>query len=159
MKFSTVLVAAASMASASAFVPATKAPQSTQLNIATKGTAGPVRKAISTITKDNFSSTLAEIEPFLLKDAGITIYGKSMRRLAAKAKALDLTVPENFAKDAKCTEKRRTKQNAYCEGKAEEAAAAATEAAETEAAAAAEAAEAAAAPAEETPEEEAPAEE
>eukprot|EP00571_Detonula_confervacea_P015479 CAMPEP_0172306586 /NCGR_PEP_ID=MMETSP1058-20130122/7633_1 /TAXON_ID=83371 /ORGANISM="Detonula confervacea, Strain CCMP 353" /LENGTH=163 /DNA_ID=CAMNT_0013018523 /DNA_START=79 /DNA_END=570 /DNA_ORIENTATION=+ len=161
MKLVSILVAAASVASTSAFMPATKAPQSTQLKIATKGLTGPVRKSIAGITKDNFSATLAEIEPFLTKEAGVTLYNKSLRRIATKAKDLGVEVPANYAKDAKCTEKRREKQNAYCVAKTEEAAAAAAEAAEEAAAATAAAAEeaaaAAAAPAEETPEEEAPA--
>lgn len=154
MNLSAFLIAA-SVASASAFVPATKAPQSsTQLYVKTKGTTQPVKKAIKSLTADNFSSTLSEIEPFLTKEAGVTIYSKSMRRIAAKAKGLGVEVPEGYAKDAKCTEKRRAKQDAYCQVKAEEAAAAAEEAA---AAAAEEAA--AEAPAEEAAEEEAPAEE
>ncbi|KAL7538858.1 hypothetical protein ACHAXR_010411 [Thalassiosira sp. AJA248-18] len=150
MKISAILVAA-SVASASAFVPAAKAPQSTQLNIATKGKIGPVRKAIASITADNFSSTLDEIEPFLTKEAGMSIYSKSMRRIAAKAKEVGVDVPENFAKEAKCTQKRREKQNTYCQAKAEEAASAAAEAAEAEAEAEPEA--------EESTEEEAPSEE
>ena len=72
MKFSAVLIAA-SVASASAFVPAAKISQSTQLNVKTKGSIGPVKKAIAGITADNFSSTLSEIEPFLTKEAGVTI--------------------------------------------------------------------------------------
>lgn len=135
MKIAAILVAA-SVATTSAFVPAANAPQSTQLNVVTKGKIGPFKKAINSITAENFSSTLDEIEPFLTKEAGITIYSKSMRRIAVKAKALGVEVPETFAKDAKCTEKRRAKQDAYCQAKAEEAAAAAAEAAAAEEAAA-----------------------
>merc|ERR1712032_629641 len=83
--------------------------------------------------KDNFSSTLDEIEPFLTKDAGRTIYTKSMRRIAVKARTLGLEVPADFAKEAKCTQKRREKHDAYCQVKAEEQAAAAAEAALAEA--------------------------
>mmetsp|Transcript_35677 Transcript_35677/g.86080 ORF Transcript_35677/g.86080 Transcript_35677/m.86080 type:complete len:164 (+) Transcript_35677:139-630(+) len=163
MKFSAVLIAA-SVASASAFVPATNAPQSsTQLYVKTKGTIEPVKKAIKSLTAENFSATLSDIEPFLTKEAGVTIYTKSMRRIAAKAKGLGVAIPEGYAKDAKCTEKRRAKQDAYCQVKTEEAAAAAEEAAaaaaEEAAAAAAAAAAEAEAPAEETAEEETPAEE
>merc|ERR1712087_498850 len=82
--------------------------------------------------KDNFSSTLDEIEPFLTKEAGRTIYTKSMRRIAVQAKALGMEVPKGYARDAKCTEKRRAKHDEYCQMKAEEAAAAAAEAEDAE---------------------------
>ena len=39
------------------------------------------------------------------------------------------TLPDGYAKEARCTEKKREKQDAYCKAKAEEAAAAAEEAA------------------------------
>ncbi|KAL7434364.1 hypothetical protein ACHAXH_003882 [Discostella pseudostelligera] len=142
MKVSTTFLLVVSASCASAFVPSTKAPTSSQLGVATKGKVGPFRKAIATITKDNFSTTLAEIEPFLNTEAGTSIYTKSMRRISSKAKEFGVEMPATFAKDAKCMEKRRVKQNAYCEAKAEEAAAAA--AAEAEAKAEAEAAAAAA---------------
>ena len=45
-----------------------------------------------------------------------------MSRLASKAKLLGATMPEGYAKEAKCTEKKREKQDAYCKAKAEEAA-------------------------------------
>ena len=111
------IVAATSIAFASAFVPATKAPQTTQLHITTKGTAAPVRKSISELTKDNFDSTLEEIEDFLTNEAGSAIYKKSMKRIAVKASALGVSVPADYAKDAKCTKKRREKQDAYCKAK------------------------------------------
>jgi hypothetical protein len=94
----------------------------------TKGKVGPFRKSIATITKDNFSTTLTEIEPFLNEEAGMSIYTKSMRRISAKAREFGVEMPATFAKDAKCMEKRREKQNAYCEAKAEAAAAAKAEA-------------------------------
>lgn len=128
------LIIAASMATASAFVPAAnKAPQSTRLNVATKGKTRPFRKALSKLDKENFSTTLAEVEPFLTTEAGMSIYKKSMKRIAVRASALGVEVPSDYAKDAKCTKKRREKQDEYCKAKSEEAAAAAAEAAEAEA--------------------------
>ena len=117
MKTTFCIIAAASIASASAFVPAAKTPQSTQLHIATKGTVSPVKKSISGLTKDNFDSTLKEIEDFLTKEAGSAIYKKSMKRINVKASALGVSVPADYAKDAKCTKKRREKQDAYCKAK------------------------------------------
>ncbi|EJK60540.1 hypothetical protein THAOC_19084 [Thalassiosira oceanica] len=138
MKLSGIIVAS-SIAASSAFVPAPRQQPalSTELNVATKGKIGPVRRAISSVTKDNFSATLTEIEPFLLEDTGITFYKKSMRRLGMKARVLGVEMPADYARDAKCTAKRREKQDAFCQIKAEEAAAAAA-AAEEEAAAAVE---------------------
>lgn len=137
MKLSAVIIAA-SVATTSAFVPAAKAPTSTELGIVAKGKVAGVRKSIDLLTAENFSATLSEIEPFLTQEAGRTIYSKSLRRIAVKAGALGVEMPADYAKDAKCTAKRREKQNEYCMAKAEEAAAAAAEAAEAEAAAAAE---------------------
>lgn len=137
MKLSVTFLLVASASCATAFVPSTKAPTSSRLGVATKGKVGPFRKSIA-ITKDNFSTTLTEIEPFLNEEAGKSIYTKSMRRISAKAKEFGVEMPSTFAKDAKCMEKRREKQNAYCEAKTAEAAAAA--AAEAEAKAEAEAA-------------------
>ncbi|KAG7356201.1 hypothetical protein IV203_000887 [Nitzschia inconspicua] len=97
-----------------------------------------IRKQISGLTKDNFDSTLKELEPFLTKEAGATMYSKSMRRIAVKAKAVGATLPTDFAKEAKATEKRREKQKAFIQAKEEEAAAAAAAAAEQEAEAPAE---------------------
>ena len=156
MKVISAIIIGASIASTSAFVPAITKPsqQSTQLNIVTKGKAAPVRKAISSLTKDNFDATLTEIEPFLTKEAGVTIYNKSMKRIAVKANSLGVSIPDGWAKDAKCTQKRREKQDAYCKAKTEEAAATAADAAAEAEAPAEEEAEA---PAEE--EAEAPAEE
>lgn len=96
--------------------------------------ATTVRKQISGLTKDNFDSTLKEIEPFLTKEAGASFYAKSMKRIAFKANAVGATLPTDFAKEAKATEKRRAKQKAFIEAKIEEAAAAAAEAASAEAA-------------------------
>ena len=80
MKVSTTFLLVASASCATAFVPSTKAPESSQLGVTTKGKVGPFRKAIATITKDNFSTTLSEIEPFLNTEAGMSIYTKSIRR-------------------------------------------------------------------------------
>ena len=123
---------------------------SSQLFVATKGKIAPFRRALSSLSKENFTSTLSEVESFLTDEAGSTLYVKSMRRIAVKAKALGVDVPTNYAKDAKSTTKRRAKQDAYCSAKTEAAAAAvaeakaAEEAAIEEAKAAAEAASAAA---------------
>ncbi|KAL3906039.1 MAG: hypothetical protein SGILL_009439, partial [Bacillariaceae sp.] len=92
---------------------------------------------------DNFDSTLKEIEPFLTKEAGATFYAKSMRRIAVKAGAVGATMPTDYAKEAKATEKRREKQKAFIESKIEESAADDAEAPEAEAPEAEEAPEAA----------------
>ena len=76
-----------------------------------------MKRQIDGLTKDNFSSTLGEIEPFLLNDAGMTIYKKSLKRIATKAKLLGVEVPADFAKAAKATEKRRTKQDEFIQAK------------------------------------------
>jgi uncharacterized membrane protein YqiK len=115
-----------------------------------------VRKAIMRLNKDNFSSTLSMVEPFLVNEAGITFYEKAVRNINRNAKTIGVEVPAGFAKDAKATSKRRAKQDAFVQAKIAAAAeavaaaeAAAAAAAEAEAAAAAAAAEAPAA--EETP--------
>mmetsp|Transcript_12081 Transcript_12081/g.33417 ORF Transcript_12081/g.33417 Transcript_12081/m.33417 type:complete len:105 (-) Transcript_12081:83-397(-) len=95
----------------------------------------------------SFSSTLETLEPFLLHEAGSTFYAKSVKRIAQKAKELELAVPAGYAKEARATAKRRAKQDAFIAVKEEE-----RLAAEAEAAAAA-AEEAAAAEAEAAPEE------
>jgi hypothetical protein len=92
-----------------------------------------VRKQIAGLTKENFDSSLKDIEPFLTKEAGATFYAKSMNRIAVKAKAMGASLPTDYAKEAKATAKRREKQNAFIQTKIEEAAAAAAEAAEAEA--------------------------
>lgn len=95
-----------------------------------------VRKTIDGLTSDNFSSSLSTIEPFLLNEAGATMYSKSMRRIAVKAKALGVEVPEGYVKEAKATEKKRQKQDAFIKMKEEERGAAEAEATEAEAEAA-----------------------
>ena len=134
MKTSTTLLFAAIAGTTNAFVPLKSTPNSSALysNTATKGRVAEVKKSINTATKDNFSSVLTEIEPFLTKEAGSSIYKKSMNRLKSKAKMFGAAMPEAYAKDAKCTEKKREKQDAYCKAKAEETAAAAEEEAPVE---------------------------
>jgi len=97
-----------------------------------------VKKAIKGMTKDNFDETLKELEP-QLTSRGVSVYYKSMKRISRAAKELGTTVPEGYAKEAKCTLKRRTKQDEFIKMKEEariaeeeEAAAAAAEATEAE---------------------------
>lgn len=89
-----------------------------------------VRQLIASLTVDNFSSNLSTVEPFLLNEAGATIYAKSMKRIAQKAKELGVQVPEGYAKEAKAIAKRREKQDAFIQTKEEERLAAKAEAAE-----------------------------
>jgi hypothetical protein len=96
------------------------------------------RKSIASLTAENFSRTLSDIEPFFLNDAGSTMYAKSMSRITTRAKMVGVTVPEGYAKDAAATEKRRVKQDAFIKVKDEERMAAEAEVAEAAAAAAAE---------------------
>lgn len=104
-----------------------------------------VRSMVDKLSSDNFDATLKEMEPFLVHEAGATLYAKSMRRLDKQAKALGKVVPEGYAKEAKATAKRREKQNAFIQTKEEARLAAEAEAAEAAAAAKSEAEEAAAA--------------
>ena len=153
-------------------VPAAPKPAPSGLSMAV------VRKSINDMTATNFSATLATLEPFFLNEAGVTLYTKSMKRIAHQAKQNGVEVPAGYAKDAAWSAKRRAKQDAFIQMKeagradreaaeaaaaaqaiedaaaaevaaAEEAAAAVVAAAEEAAAAEAAAAEAAAAPAEE----------
>lgn len=111
--------------------------------IAKKPSISTVRKTIDGLTKDNFSSTLKDIEPFLLEEAGISFYTKSLKRIARRGKVLGVSVPENYGKEAKATAKRREKQDKFVKAKIEEVKAAEAEAAEAAEAAKVEAAEAA----------------
>ena len=43
------------------------------------------RKTLKSLSAENFSQTLAEIEPFLVNDAGSSLYSKSMRRISTQA--------------------------------------------------------------------------
>jgi hypothetical protein len=95
------------------------------------------RKSVASLTADNFSQTLSDIEPFLLNDAGATMYAKSIRRITTQAKIVGVRVPEGYAKDAAATEKKRAKQDAFIKVKEEERLAVEAEAAEAAAAAAA----------------------
>ena len=100
-----------------------------------------VRESIRKLTKDNMSSVLSDIEPYLLNEAGTTFYSKSMNRISAKAKAFGADVPSGYAKAAKATAKRREKQDAFVKAKIAEAEEAAAAAAAEAAAAEGEAAE------------------
>mmetsp|Transcript_12766 Transcript_12766/g.18778 ORF Transcript_12766/g.18778 Transcript_12766/m.18778 type:complete len:179 (-) Transcript_12766:73-609(-) len=99
-------------------------------------TISGVRISIDSLTSDNFSSTLSEIEPFLVNEAGVTFYKKSMRRITRAAKATGATLPEGYALEAKATAARRIKQNEFIQQKEAErveAEAAAADAAKEEA--------------------------
>jgi hypothetical protein len=87
------------------------------------------RKSIASLTAENFSQSLSDMEPFLLNDAGTTMYAKSMSRITTRAKMFGVTVPEGYAKDAAATEKRRAKQDTFIKVKEEERMAAEAEAA------------------------------
>jgi len=150
VRFLATVCALTLAANASAFAPASGfARSSTELSAAAT-TVQEVKKTINNMNKENFSASIAEIEPFLLNDAGITVYTKAMKKVKGAAKALGIELSADYAKASKSTETRRGKQDAFIQKKeaerveAEEAAAAAViEAAE--AAAAAEVAAAAAA--------------
>jgi hypothetical protein len=120
-----------SMADAEVSVPATETTRSTS-----GLTMSQVRTMIDNLTRDNMDASLATMRDFLVHDAGATMYAKSLRRIARKAKALGATVPEGYAQEAKATQKKRDKQNAFIQTKqqaaADEAAAAADEAADAE---------------------------
>ena len=143
----TALLVASAIASSNAFAPSTNGPRTTSLQAGVDGKIAEVKSAINGMTKENFSETLTTIEPFLLNDAGVSIYKKSIRRIQNKAKVLSVDVPADYAKEAKCTEKRRNKQNEFIAAKeaerkeAEEAAAAEAAAAAEEGAVAEEASE------------------
>jgi hypothetical protein len=92
-----------------------------------------VRQTIGSLDKDNFSASLAEVEPFLLNEAGATIYKKSIRRITTAAKTIGAEVPADYAKAAKATQKRREKQDAFIQQKIAEAAEASASAEEEEA--------------------------
>ena len=111
-----------------------------------------IRKSIKDMTKDNFSDSLKDLEPALV-ESGSSIYRKSMKRIARRAKELGETLSDDFAKEAKATLKKRTKQDEFIKVKEEE-----RIAAEEEAAAAAEAEAPAEEPEEATEEEPAPVE-
>jgi hypothetical protein len=76
-----------------------------------------VKNTIANLDKDNFSASIAEVEPFLLNDAGASIYKKSMRRITTAANLLGVEVPAEYAKAAKATQKRREKQDAFIQQK------------------------------------------
>jgi hypothetical protein len=94
-------------------------------NTASELSIQSVRKAISSLKSENFSDTLLMVEPFLLDKAGASFYKKSMNRIKRSAKALDLKIPDRFAKEAKATVKSRARQEAFIQKKEAEAEAAA----------------------------------
>merc|ERR1712151_1468513 len=79
-----------------------------------------VRNVISNLNKENFATSIAEAEPYLLNEAGSTIYKKSIRRITTASKSFGMDMPKDFAKAAKCMENRREKQNAFIQQKEEE---------------------------------------
>ena len=91
-----------------------------------------VRRQIAKMDSSSFSSSLDTLEPFLLNEAGATFYAKCMKRIAQKAKELEVALPENYALEARATSKRRAKQNEFIAAKQAEAAEAAEAAAEEE---------------------------
>lgn len=86
------------------------------------------RKLIRKLNADNFRSSLEALEPYLVNDAGTTMYAKSLRRISSTAKEFNLNIPEKYARDAKATAKRREKQDAFIQAKEEERLAAEAEA-------------------------------
>lgn len=88
------------------------------------------RKNLKSLSAENFSQTLAEIEAFLVNDAGSSLYSKTMKRISTQANLLGQKIPEGYASDAAATEKRRVKQDAFIKAKEEERIAAEAEAAE-----------------------------
>jgi hypothetical protein len=143
-----------SLSGAAAFAPTFGVSTRGNSALAAAASMKDVRKSISGLTKDNMSTVLSEVEPFLLQEAGSSFYSKSLKRISVKAKAVGAEVPAGFAKAAKATTKRREKQDTFVKAKIAEAEAAAAAAAEEAAAAAAAAAEASAAPSEDAPAEE-----
>merc|ERR1712232_673524 len=74
--------------------------------VALSGLSMPeVRKAISSLTKDNFEESLSKVEGFLTNEAGATFYAKSMKRIGVKAKAAGVEVPAGYALEAVATTK------------------------------------------------------
>lgn len=96
-------------------------------------TLGSVKKSIKSLDASNFEATLKEIEPFLTKDAGSSVYMKSIRRINTAAGMLGVEVPKDYAKEAKATQKKREKQDAFIQQKEAERLEAEAAAAEAEA--------------------------
>lgn len=65
-----------------------------------------------TLTKDNFE-TIYEWDEWLSKEAGATMYAKSMRRLTHLSKSFGVELRPDFMADAKATSKRRQQQADY----------------------------------------------
>ena len=125
------IAVAAVATQAAAFVPASSNGRvGTDLSLTKIQTT---KKVISNLDSSNFESSLAEIEPYLLNDAGASIYKKSLRRIGTAATRLGVSVPADYAKDAKATQKRREKQDAFIQQKEAERLEAEAAAAEAEA--------------------------
>merc|ERR1719469_1202806 len=77
------------------------------------------RTSISNLTKENFSTTLSDIEPFLLNGAGRNFLAKSLKRISRASKVLGVPVPTGYGKEAAATSKRGEKQDAFVKGKIE----------------------------------------
>lgn len=98
-------------------------------------TMAAVRKHIDNLDASNFDSTLETLEPFFLNEAGSSFYSKSLKRIQRTATVLGKNVPEQYAFAAKCTAKKRAKQDAFIQTKEAERLEAEREAAEASAAA------------------------
>lgn len=120
MKFIGAITLAASVASTNAFT-TTSTVGRPSLSLAATASIPATRKQINGLTKENFDSVLKEVEPFLLNEAGASFYAKSMKRIATQASAFGVSVPADFAKDAKATKKRRERQDAFVQTKISEA--------------------------------------
>jgi len=95
------------LGSANAFVPQAlfglKHGAKTSLNIAASSEK-EVRNAIYGLGAENFEETLNSIESFLRDEASAKFYAQSKVRIADKAWALGLTVPEGYAKAGSTTQ-------------------------------------------------------
>lgn len=149
MRCSTVLLVAAGLSAADAFVPGDLPRAGTSRLFSeevdqvqdvetpswpafdpTGLTVADVKKSVKGINKENFSETLDELQPFLVNEAGQTFYNKVMRRLAFQSKELGMDLPADYAKEAKWNKSRRAKQDAFIQAKEEERLAAEAAAAE-----------------------------
>lgn len=109
-----------------------RAPRATALSMSAAGAvAGEMSKSklqqvVKGLTKETFE-TIYEHEAWIEANAGRTLLAKTVSRLQHKAKAFGVDLRPDFAAGARCTEKRREKQDAYVKGKIEAVAAASAE--------------------------------
>jgi hypothetical protein len=82
-----------------------------------------VHRMMRNVSAATFDATAKTIEPFLVNDAGSTMFQNTMSRLSAKAKLFGKTLPEGYASGAVAAAKRSAKQDAFIAKKIEEAAA------------------------------------